>query len=75
MSDELQLRLDAIAAEGSEYKARIEGHKAAAATYREYGMDVHADMIDKTIASIEETLRLLRDEWHRLKKLQSQMPY
>lgn len=75
MSDELQARMDAIAAEGKEYKARLEGHKAAATTYYEYGMKEHADRIVRTMDSIEETLRLLKDEWYRLKDMKENMPY
>lgn len=75
MSDEIQARMDAIAEEGKEYKRRLEGHKAAAETYHEYGMSEHAVMIEKTMESIEETLSLLKNEWHRLKEMKENMPY
>lgn len=74
-SKDIQKQLDNIIHDGTNGKAYIEGHEAAAAVYREHNMEGAAMNVEQKIKELEQYQEFLRQEYKRLKSELAALPY
>jgi predicted GIY-YIG superfamily endonuclease len=74
-SKDIQKRLENIIHDGTQGKAEIEGHTAAAAVYREHNMEGAAMNVEMKIKDLQTHQDYLRAEYKRLKKELDELPY